>query len=152
MKMTRRFLASLLLIPLLSACEPLLIPMSELDGQPVATSLTQEQVRAAIKSAASTAGWEAQDAGPGSILATYNIRVHTVVVDISYTETGYSINYDRSNEMKVHCSEAEKTKGRIKITGPDICPDGAKPIYIHKNYQAWIDQLNAAIVRALATA
>lgn len=146
-----RFFAGLLFAGSLGACEPLLIPMYELSNQPVGSSLTQEEVRQAIITGAATAGWQTQDAAPGSILATYTIRVHTVVVDINYSPNSYSINYDRSDQMKVHCTEEEKTKSRIKITSAEVCPDGATPLYIHRNYQAWIDQLDAAIAQALSS-
>ncbi len=150
MKIVWRFFVGSLFAMSLAACEPLLIPMYELSNQPVGSAATQDEVRDAIESGAAAAGWETQEAGPGNILATYNIRVHTVVADIQYSASGYSINYDTSNQMKVHCTEDEKKNSRIKITSSDICPGGAKPLYIHKAYKQWVDQLDASIAQALA--
>ena len=130
-----------------------MIPLYNLDAQPVTSDLSQQQVKAAINSGAAEAGWSAQDAGPGTILATYTIRVHTVVVDIQYTDNDYSIEYDSSENMKVYCSDKEKSE-EPKITSPDsdACANGALPAYIHGNYRNWIDELNSAIVAALSSA
>ncbi len=68
------------------ACTPNLIRMYNLHDQPIPQGLTQEQVRKAINLGAGTAGWIAKEASPGSFVATYHIRAHTVTVLISYTE------------------------------------------------------------------
>lgn len=133
------------------ACVPKLIPIHNIHDQPIAVGLTQEQVKKAINLGANIAGWDTKDVSPGQIIATYRIRVHTVMVLISYTENAYSIDYNNSYAMKVHCSEEDKEAGRSsKITsGSGTCPDVTQPAYIHEEYQVWINELNRAISVAL---
>jgi hypothetical protein len=133
------------------ACTPALIKMYNVHDQPIPHGLTQDQVRKAINIGAGAAGWSTEDVSPGSIIATYKIRVHTVIVLVSYTEHAYSIDYKTSYEMKVSCTEEDEEKKRPKkvTSGGGACPGVDQPAYIHKNYKEWIDQLNRGIRSAL---
>lgn len=128
-----------------------MIPLYSLNDQPVGHERSQQQVSAAINIGARAAGWRVQATEPGKILAILYIRAHEVAVDITYTETTYSINYVKSMHMKIHCSERDKLQGRTKVTGSESCTDGDQPAYIHGNYQKWIDDLNASIAVALSS-
>ena len=114
-------------------------------------SLTEEQVREAIIEGAETAGWLAKDLGNGNILATYHIRVHTVHVQIDYINSNYSIHYRSSNGMKMFCSERDKKKNVVKVSGRDSCIGTGVPSYIHGAYKEWVDALNTGIQNSLAS-
>jgi len=133
------------------ACAPNLIKPYNVHEQPIPHGLTQDQVKRAIKIGAAVAGWSTEDVSPGSIEATYHIRVHEVTVLISYTEQAYSIDYKTSYEMKVYCTEKDKEEQRPKkvTTGGGSCPGVDQPAYIHENYNAWIEELNRGIHSAL---
>ena len=90
------------------SCSVKMVPIRNIQEQPIAQELTEDQVRKAINLGATIAGWDTKDVSPGQILATYRIRVHTVNVLISYSENAYSIDYKNSYQMKVHCSEEDK--------------------------------------------
>jgi hypothetical protein len=146
---------NLLLVSVLAffavACTPNLVKVYNVHNEPIPHGLTQDQVKKAINIGAAVAGWSTEDVSPGSIAATYHIRVHTVTVIISYTEQAYSIDYKSSYEMKVYCTEEDKVEKRSKkvTTGGGSCPGIAQPAYIHENYTAWIEELNRGIRAAL---
>ena len=142
-----------LVIPLAVACSTM-IPMYNLDDQPVGRELKVEEVQKAIKLGAGSAGWRTQDVSPGVMLATYNIRAHTVVAEIRYDKDSYSINYNHSDKMKMQCSEQDPDNKNIVVSasGREDCPGGTPPVRIHKNYREWIDRLNLAIAASLSSA
>lgn len=133
------------------ACTPNLVKINNVHDQPIPHGLTQDEVRRAINIGAAVAGWTTEDVSPGTIAATYRIRVHTVIVLISYTEKAYSIDYKTSYEMKVYCSEEDKEEKRAKkiTTGVGSCPGVDEPAYIHENYNVWTEELNRGIRSAL---
>ncbi len=153
MNIKRRSFAIALVALFLLACAPKYIQMHNIRDEPVPAGLTQEQVGKGVRMGAAVAGWDAQSRGPGRMQATYRVRVHTVTVDIRYTEYNYSIDYETSHQMKVYCSEEDKEAGvgRRLTTGGGACPGVDQPAYIHENYREWIDQLNRSIKAALAT-
>jgi hypothetical protein len=114
--------------------------------------LTKEQVKESILEAAKYARWRVQDLGSGTILATYNVRVHTVEVRIAYTESSYSLYYKSSNEMKMYCTKKDfdKKKGKV-VSGIQACPGDMPPYAIHGAYQTWVDDLNHDIQTSLAS-
>lgn len=63
---------------------------------------TREQVRKAIMAAAEATGrkWVISEPTPGRMLATYQVRTHTVVTEISYSATQFSVKYSDSVNMK----------------------------------------------------
>ena len=131
--------------------------MYSLIDQPVGNALTLDQVERAIKVGATTAGWRIQDADAGHLIGTLNIRSHTVIVDIRFTHNSYGITYKNSLEMKIYCTEEEKASRQRdskppKVTGRDVCPGNAVPMYIHGAYRDWIDKLNLQIQGELVRA
>ena len=82
---------------------------------------TSAQVRQAIMTAGTALGWKMEDAGPGKMLGTLNLRTHKAVVDIPYSATSYSILYKSSENL----NEANGT--------------------IHSNYVGWVQNLDRAI-------
>ena len=53
---------------------------------PTTKALTDSQMQAAIARAATELGWVVVNKEPGLMQATLNLRGHTAVVDIPYTE------------------------------------------------------------------
>ncbi|RJX30786.1 MAG: hypothetical protein C4516_08510 [Oxalobacter sp.] len=75
--------------------------------------------------------WSIESQSPGKLLATLNVRgKHTVMVDITYSTTHYSIQYKDS----VNMSHA-------------VCEGYA---FIHPNYNQWVKQLKESIDNKLA--
>lgn len=91
------------------------------------TPLTEQDVRKAILTACSFRGWQATEVSPGLIEARLMVRnKHTIVVDIPYTATTYSIKYKSSTNMEY-----------------DSKSDGSA--VIHPNYNKWVGTLNSDI-------
>jgi len=68
------------------------------------------------------------DDRPGKITGTLRLRTHTAVVNVIYDTSKYSIRYQSSIDLDYNAE-----KGTI-----------------HKNYNGWIQNLDAAIQRELA--
>ena len=102
-------------------------PVKTLSGK----ELTLDQVTKAIVLAGMGLKWEMNDASPGHIVATLNLRDHQAVVDILYNTSLYSIRYKSSVNLTV-------TPGDEKVPG-------APPYLIHSNYNGWIENLDNAI-------
>jgi hypothetical protein len=128
-----------------------MVKMYNVHDQPIPPGLTQAQIEKAIKFGASVADWQIEEVTAGRMLATYRIRAHTVVVVINYSGDTYSIDYSKSMEMKVHCTEEDKENGIGSeiTTGGDTCTGVDQPAYIHEKYREWVDNLNRAIRLAL---
>jgi hypothetical protein len=141
---------SLSMVVWLTGCSSM-IPLNGIDGSgTIERSLTQEQIKQAIEEGAERVGWRTKDVGNDKILALYQIRVHTVSVEITYSDTSYDIRYKSSGQMKVFCSEADKQAARnIKVTGEEACPGFADPLYIHGNYAKWVNTLKQSIENSL---
>ena len=67
-------------------------------------------------------GWAMEDAGPGLIRGTLNLRTHQAVVDIPYDRQRFSIRYAGSTDLNY---------------------DGTS---IHSNYNGWVQRLEQTIV------
>lgn len=142
-----RLLFILLMTSFIAGCAGSMVPLKEVDGQHfVERSLTKEQVKEAIMGGAAAAGWRAKDLGSDYILATYQIRTHTVHVKIDFTDVYYTAYYGSSNGMKMFCSEKDKKNHRLIVSNQQSCA----PAYIHGNYKKWMDSLNTAIQNSLA--
>ncbi len=115
----------------------------------VSDVFNKEQVREAILNGAKSAGWETQIQGDNNILATYHIRVHTLTVNISYTDEAFNIEYESSTSMKMACSHDDYINGHYKESGKDKCPQDMPPDYIHINFKTWVDSLRHSIERSL---
>lgn len=92
------------------------------------TPLSLDEITGAIVKAGAGLGWDMSVVTPGHIQATLNIRAHQAVVDITYNEHDYSINYKSSSNLKY---------------------DGTN---IHSNYNGWIKNLRTAINNQIASA
>lgn len=91
----------------------------------VATSsgkaLSAADVKKVIMVAGTSKGWVITDAASGKLRGTLNVRKHTVIVDIDYSATDFSIRYADSTNMDYR--------------------DGT----IHSNYNNWIQNMLTAI-------
>jgi len=128
-QLSRFAIVTVLAAVLVAACAP--VPVKNVADTPVKSNkanLTNEDVATAIKRAGTSLGWAMLDDGPGKINATLRLRTHTAVVEIPYSTTSYSIQYKDSIDLRY---DAEKGT-------------------IHKNYNSWIQNLDAAIQRELA--
>ena len=99
-------------------------PVYTVTDAPVVTSTrdySTKDVRNAILQAGASLDWQMNDAQPGLIVGTLNVRDHMVQVDIPYDRRTYSILYRNSMNMNY---------------------DGSN---IHSNYTGWVQRLNAAI-------
>lgn len=89
-------------------------------------ALSKDRVRQAIMNAASNKQWSISGQGEGKMTAILNVRgKHTVLVDIFYTPTTYSIIYRDSSNMK--------------YTVQDGVP------MIHPFYNRWVNDLRDSI-------
>lgn len=95
--------------------------------------LAAADVRKAILVAAEATGrkWSVAEAGPGRLVATYQVRTHTVTTEIRYTDTQFSVTYGGSINMKY---------------GPGADGKGV----IHPFYNQWVQEFVQAIRSELA--
>lgn len=100
-------------------------PIYNVNAAPVTSAtgkaLTASQVRTAIVNAGVSLGWAMTEPKPGVMLGTLNLREHTAVVEIPYSEKSYSILY--------------KSSVNLKESGGNI----------HNNYNGWIQNLDNRI-------
>lgn len=87
---------------------------------------TVDQVEKAILSAAYDRGWKPRLIEPGLIEARIEVRSHSAIVDIPYTDKFYDIRYRESSNLNYS--------------------DGS----IHKNYNKWIRNLSSSIQKQLS--
>jgi len=127
-----------------------MIRLSETEqSHPIPEGISEEQLKSSIMEGAYIAGWTATDSNSISILATYQERIHTVNVGVYFSTTDYRVLYDSSKNMKVYCTEKDKSKNKISLTGRDICPGNLAPLYIRSTYKSWIENLVRYIDAAL---
>ncbi len=151
MKIPVRLLLILTMTSFVAGCTGSMVRVIDVDDlHVVSSSFTKEQVKEAIMEGAESAGWLAKDLGGDSILATYHIRTHTIQVRIDFINSNYSTQYSSSNGMKMFCSERDKQKNRLKVSGRQECIGTGVPSYIHGKYKKWVDSLNTAIQNSLA--
>ena len=127
------------------------IPLDNIDDNTIVQELSEQQVKEAVHMGIETAGWTVENEAAGKILATYTVRVHTVAVNIRYTEKNYSINYAYSINMKVHCTEEDKAKTIILTKWPEETCGGARPARIHRAYNKWVERLHSKIKTAFSS-
>lgn len=96
-------------------------PVVNYEDQPVAASLTADQVKKGIMKAGKKRGWTVKETGPGELTAMISVRTHTATVTIPYSSTSYSILYKDSTNLKYK-------NGKI-----------------HRNYNKWITFLKTDI-------
>jgi len=83
-------------------------------------------IKKAIKRAGGSLGWQMKESGPGQMVGTLILRTHVAVVDITYSDSKYSIKYKDSKNLNY---------------------DGEM---IHSNYNGWVLRLNQNIQVQLA--
>jgi hypothetical protein len=146
---TLRFLLVLCGVLLIAGCSGSMVALHEVNNNHIIDkSLTKDQVKESILEGAKNAGWVAEVQGSSSILATYQIKIHTVQVNIGYSEFYYAPYFKSSIAMKMKCASTDK---RHIVSGYKSCPGNFPPYAINANYKNWIDQLNAAIQNSLAS-
>ncbi len=118
---------SLLFIALLAGCGRVQ-PILNFEDSPVAFNLQTADVKAAIVVAATNRGWVITGNEANEMTAKIVSRTHSATVRISYSEKFYSIIYVESSNLK-------ESNGNI-----------------HRNYNRWVNNLNADIQKQLAVA
>ncbi len=120
MKYLSRTLLAAVLLVLVAACSA---PVHNVESVPVVTQrhITLEEVKQAIITAGTGLGWEMMPQEDGRITGRLDIRKHVAIVDITYTDEDFSINYVDSTNLKYD--------GRL----------------IHRNYNNWIMNLENRI-------
>ncbi len=112
-------------------------------------SLTEDQIKESIIEGAVNAGWNPEDLGSNMISATYRIRIHTIHVNIFYSDFKYEINYISSIGMKMYCTKHDRDKRRnMKLSGLERCHFDQPPKYIHSKYDTWINSLITEIEKS----
>jgi hypothetical protein len=152
LKNSIRLLKIFFIASLVAGCATMVAVKDVNETHNIVKPLTKEQVKESILEGAKYANWRVQDLGSDTMLATYQIRVHTVKVRIAYTESSYSLHYKSSNEMKMYCTknDFDKKKGKV-VSGIQTCPGDMPPYAIHEAYQTWVDDLNLDIQTSLAS-
>jgi len=150
MKSILQLIAISVSILFISGCVSI-IPVHNIDNQTILQEHSEQQVNEAINQGIESAGWVIENEAPGKILATYTHRIHTIAVNIRYTEENYSINYAYSINMKVHCTDKDKAKGVILTKWPEETCGGARPALIHSKYNEWVENLDSEINAALSS-
>ncbi|MDR0339870.1 MAG: hypothetical protein LBH65_06295 [Desulfovibrio sp.] len=104
------------------------IPIPEITNGSVSSygKPSAAQVRDGIMRAGSIIGWQMVEERPGLIVATWRARDHSVIVEIPYSTTQYSIKYRSS---------------------VNLLAEGGQ---IHRNYARWVDRLNRNISKELS--
>lgn len=87
---------------------------------------TEAQVKGAILEACVQRGWVVTDSEQGVIKARQETNKHAAEVRITYSATGYAINYDNSTNLMASGGE------------------------IHKRYNSWVHNLNRDIQSSLS--
>lgn len=103
--------------------------MADIPSTPIVTPsgrISQDDVRKVIVRCGERLGWTFNEVEPGHLIATLNIRVHTLVLDIRYSASSYDIQYKDSKNLMY---------------------DGKR---IHRKYFVWIRNLQEHIKRELA--
>lgn len=118
----------LLCVALLGGCRT--APIQNIEMAPIINSdqyyRSLPEVKNAIIAAGYGLGWQMSDVAPGHLVATLNVRAHQAIVDITYSQESYSINYKDSTNLK--------HKGDT----------------IHSNYNGWVKRLSNAINQQLS--
>jgi hypothetical protein len=96
-------------------------PILNVHNAPIPQTHTMEQVRQAIIAGGASKGWVMQETKPGVVHGTLKAHRHQADVDVSFTTTSYNIDYVSSVEL------------------------GYNNGNIHRNYNKWIENLDAAI-------
>ena len=109
---------------LVAACASASVPVHNFSGVPIGakTPPTLDAVGKAIIAAGATAGWQMTQIKPGHIIATYKIRNHLAVVDVTYSTATYDITFKSGD-------------AGLKYDGQTI----------HENYNKWVEDLEMLV-------
>lgn len=108
-------------------------PIYQVEQRPMPTlaaNLTMTEIKQAIVKAGARRKWVMEDAGPGHVIGTLNLRKHQAVVDIRYSRELFNITYKSSQVLRYDPN--------LKV--------------IHRKYNSWIKHLEGDIVNALQAA
>jgi hypothetical protein len=83
--------------------------------------MSMAEVQRAIQRAGVGLGWQIKPVKPGQLTGQLDLRTHKALVDITHNTKVYSIKYRDSTDL------------------------GAKDGQIHRNYNAWVQNLDKAI-------
>lgn len=122
------FAVGFLAVIFLSGCRTSTVQNVENQHITANKKVTVEQVGDAIVRAGTGLGWVMKKEKPGHIVGSLFLRGHVAVVDITYDTKDYSINYNRSQNLKYNPEDNT----------------------IHKNYNSWVTNLNSAIMSQLS--
>ncbi|WP_193163652.1 hypothetical protein [Microbulbifer hainanensis] len=131
MQVMRTFFIAAVSAILLSACTShALMNLNDrtvpnrLDG----STQTADRVKTGIMAGCLDKGWTCREVSPGLIEASIHVRKHYAVADITFDTENYSITYKRS----------------------ELLDYNSRRNTIHRNYNRWINNLDAAIRKNLA--
>ncbi|WPB57088.1 hypothetical protein [Xylophilus sp. GOD-11R] len=128
MKLLRVLALAALALASWNAVARSVVPIVNYENVPTRSAgVTEAQVRQAIETAARSQQWDIREVAPGRMVATLSVRnKHTVVTDIEYSATTYSVKYRDSVNMKYE-------------------PADNAPGLIHPFYNRWVGDLKSAI-------
>ncbi|THB67364.1 MAG: hypothetical protein D6B27_04690 [Gammaproteobacteria bacterium] len=86
-------------------------------------NVTKEMVKKAIMRAAIHKGWTIKETSDNTLRGTLNLRKHTAIIDITYSEKAYSIKYVDSANLNYD----------------------SKTHTIHRQYNNWVIYLDRSI-------
>ena len=115
-------------VALIIGCASSLVPLQNLESQPVVTtrSLSQDEVGKVIIRAGASLNMQMKQVRAGLITATYSARSATAVMDVKYDAKQYSITYKDSQGLQYNGNQ------------------------IHKTYNGWVQRLDGRIRAQLA--
>lgn len=124
MQSISRFLCCSFALIAIGACASASVPVRNFSAVPIVAKSkpTLDEVGKAIVKAGTAGGWQMSDIKPGHIIATYKIRRHVAVADVTYSTSTYDIIF--------------------KSGDPGLKYDGQT---IHQNYNDWADNLELLI-------
>jgi hypothetical protein len=106
-------------------------------------SVRAERVEQAIRNAASAKGWKIAEEPGNKMLVTLVVNnKHTVMVEIAYSETRYSLVYRDSVNMKY---DPEYLPNFQSPAGRSVGINARGRPSIHPNYNVWVGDLKVAI-------
>ena len=124
--MLRRLLSTAFFSLLLVGCittQP--INTVSVTSLPGVVTASEQDVRKAITLALNQRGWRVVSEQPGVIEASVDVRDHQAIVDITYSATGYGIQYKDSTNLDHNGNN------------------------IHRNYNKWVVLLDREIQKQL---
>ncbi|GHV50240.1 lipoprotein [Deltaproteobacteria bacterium] len=87
-------------------------PVLELRDQSVSKTVPLKDMERCIKEAGIRLGWKMDTVSPSVIEGTLNLRQHTAVVTIPFTQTNYSILYKDSDNLYAENGQIHKSYNR----------------------------------------